>query len=138
MSDHLTIYVPSGIGDVSWIYSKLTCLGKKLRVIVVSDASQRSSQMIGILPLIESVAVGRLSYPQLRVMGAPVNSPRSFFENHDPDEPIILSANDHIIAQPGGIPAQRWMSDAPLLTASARIVSISAKLSPPRGGHVSQ
>lgn len=113
MPEHLTVYVPAGIGDFSWIYSKLVGLSKKLRVMTVAGMS-RASQMSGILPMIESIVSGRLAYPQLRALSVPANTPRAFFESHDPDDPIVLSANDHIMDQPGGIKAQNlsaWMPE---------------------------
>jgi hypothetical protein len=113
LAGYLTVCVPAGIGDFSWIYSKLVCLSKKLRVMTVAGMS-RASQMCGILPMVESAVSGRLSYPQLRVLCIGAATPRSFFESHDPDEPIAISANDYIMDQPGGYKGQRletWLPE---------------------------
>lgn len=77
-SDALHFAVPSGIGDISWIYSKVVSLGRPLCFSVTGGRPRRAVPFLQLLPSVASAEYGRLSteqvlrrghHPQLSVAG---------------------------------------------------------------------
>lgn len=57
-------HVPSGIGDVSWIYSKLKCLGKNLWT-VADGWPHRTAPFMNLLPQVERAEYGQFQYSDI-------------------------------------------------------------------------
>lgn len=57
-----TFKVPAGIGDFSWVYSKLVNFGQPFRLIVCGDQPRRTLPFAEILPAIKSAEYGPFSY----------------------------------------------------------------------------
>ena len=51
--DLLSFRVPPGIGDISWVYSKLAGLGRPLRIEVADSGPRRALPYLELLPLVK-------------------------------------------------------------------------------------
>lgn len=62
--DQLTFIVPPGIGDFSWVYSKLASLGRPLRILVPSHQSRnRLLPFLKLLPHVSEASYGKVPNP---------------------------------------------------------------------------
>jgi hypothetical protein len=58
----ITFRVPSGIGDISWCYSKLTRFTKPFRFEVCGEGPARGMDFVNLLPLVSPSAFADFSY----------------------------------------------------------------------------
>ena len=54
----LSFRVPSGIGDISWIYSKLASLNLPLRIEVAAGNPKRALPYLELLPMVQEAVYG--------------------------------------------------------------------------------
>lgn len=86
--DELNIFVPGGIGDVSWIYSKLVNLNKPINWLVQDEWYTRAKPFLNLLPLTKSVFYQKMPYVGMSSM--------SFWDNNIEKDPCHLQANIHL------------------------------------------
>jgi ADP-heptose:LPS heptosyltransferase len=60
-----TFLVPSGIGDISWLYAKLSSLPYTFDLVVALDGPQRSLPYLELLPRVEHASYGTHHYKDL-------------------------------------------------------------------------
>ena len=58
--------VPSGIGDISWIYSKLVGLGRPLSIEVCRSRIPRAASLLSLLPGVASFSYGGFPYEAIK------------------------------------------------------------------------
>lgn len=108
-----TIGVPSGWGDISWMYSKLHALGP-MDYEIADGEPRRSREFMELLPNVRSVNYGDFRYDEILAMeqalGIPV-SPR--WKDHCAGftgSRLLLQGNRHLEM---GRPLSEWMADLP-------------------------
>lgn len=94
--EELTLIVPSGIGDFSWIYSKFSSLGVPMHIRVQEGGPPRAEALTELLPLVKSVAHERIAYTALVKRSiSPLTSAASI-RKHIASTPICVQANTHL------------------------------------------
>src|SRR5437762_13140738 len=61
----MIVGVPSGIGDVSWVYSKLCNAGEKLEYEVADGWLYRTTQFLELLPGVAKTSYGQFRYDEI-------------------------------------------------------------------------
>ena len=85
----IRIKVPSGIGDVSWIYSKICNYEGEIELVVCGDGPRRTGPFIDILPGVKNGGYGDFSYHDILREQVPEDANLADYE----DQEIFLSAN---------------------------------------------
>jgi len=67
----IDIYVPSGIGDISWIYSKISILPRQVRLFISGEGYQRSLAYVKLLPNVHAAQYVPVASNQLYSWDAP-------------------------------------------------------------------
>jgi hypothetical protein len=91
----LKFLVPSGIGDISWIYSKVSDLAKKRKIgfSICDDKPVRSAPFVDLLPNITNLGyAGNTPYSRVADSSLPTNTNLSALEDGD----HVLSLNQHL------------------------------------------
>lgn len=107
-----TVCVPSGMGDVSWAYSKLKHLGK-LKYEVADGWPHRTVPYLELLPEVESASYGPFNFQdiikmeQLHAMG---DSPKLVQLQEYAGSTIFLQPNRHLEM---GLPLADWLPELP-------------------------
>lgn len=103
-----TVGVPGGIGDVSWVYSKLHCL-PAMRWEVADGWPYRTVPFLSLLPKVAEAAYGEFSYTDIisscNAKGAMWPSTWAIVNGHDR---VLLEANMHLEA---GKRLEDWLPD---------------------------
>lgn len=60
----ICVRVPPGIGDISWVHSKLVTTGKKLHYFISGGGPKRSIPFLDLLPEVAGATYGEFSYLQ--------------------------------------------------------------------------
>jgi len=110
----MVIGVPSGIGDISWVYSKLSTVGK-LEYQIADGWPYRAVDYMKLLPQVESVRYGEFEFQDIvafqcvqeRTLGEPLTW-----------EALQRSGASRVLLQPNhhlerGHPLARWLPDLP-------------------------
>jgi len=71
--DNLKFIVPAGLGDISWVWSKLSTLNMPIELYVSADGIRRSHQLFGLLPNLALVEYINLNFHQIRDTSVPYN-----------------------------------------------------------------
>lgn len=88
----LKIAVPSGIGDISWIYSKFSLLKDiDLEFYICGDGHKRALPYVEMLPKIKKVVYTDMTFKEMRGCPQP-----TFKEMLKRDDIIMLEANTHL------------------------------------------
>jgi hypothetical protein len=87
--------VPSGIGDISWIYSKLVNFPYPFQLKIVKDEPQRSLPFTRLLPRVINSAYSNYSYVGDFVKAKRILPSNTDLPSLDPGE-YFLSANPHL------------------------------------------
>lgn len=115
----LLFNVPAGIGDISWIYSKIKHLksltgGQAVKLRVAGEPPPRGEAMVRLLPEVEfaGMATDIVSW---HVASQPLNSEWPAYMGLGPfnayaDRPINIAANNHLEC---GRPLHTWMPMLP-------------------------
>lgn len=61
--------MPPGIGDISWIYSKLAGLGRPLRIEIADSGPRRALPYLDLLPLVKEAAYVKAANPAKMRLG---------------------------------------------------------------------
>lgn len=108
----LKINVPAGIGDFSWIYSKLVNLGISLDVQVSPDQPARNLPYAQLLPAVAEASYGGYGYKHLKPRALSSSTTKAqligFAES---GERICLEANGHVEA---GLRIEQYLPDLPV------------------------
>lgn len=67
----MNILVPSGIGDYSWMHSKLSTLGVSLDVVIADEGYPRLTPFLEMLPCVKSIASKKMPFRNLRKASIP-------------------------------------------------------------------
>lgn len=107
------IGVPSGIGDVSWMYSKLKHVSKKLEIEVADGWPYRTVPYLELLPNVYRASYGDFQYPQI-VAAEVCNgiNGKTIWRDLASQEHgrLLLEANRHLEA---GKRLEEWLPDLP-------------------------
>lgn len=111
MPDLLHLEVPSGIGDFSWLYSKLVGLNAPLDIKVAKSGAARTLPFLKLLPNVAKMGVGR--FRSHDVLGAPDRSgwSRLLLEEASSRQYIRIQINTWL---EGGMRIEDWMPDLPV------------------------
>lgn len=106
-----TVGVPSGIGDVSWIYSKLMHVGR-LRYEIADGWPYRTVPFLELLPRVSSAAYGKFNYQDIIAVEQCNygSNPRWGDINANGFERVLIEANRHLEM---GRPLAEWLPDLP-------------------------
>lgn len=104
------IKVPSGIGDFSWIYSKLVTLDLNLDVEIPEDGHKRLQPLTDILPCVISSRYGKFNYNQ-HILPNSIPSDSGTEDILDVAGPIYISANKHL---EDGHRIEKFIPDLPI------------------------
>ena len=107
----LTIVIPSGIGDNTWIYCKLAQLGIPLNMIAVESGDKnRTHQIMELFPLVKSLKYSdKYTYVMLKKEGIPSNmTSRELLMMPDP---IMMECNIHLEEHKH---LNNWIPDLPV------------------------
>jgi hypothetical protein len=103
--------VPAGIGDFSWIYSKLVNLGISLDVQVSPDPPARNLPYAQLLPAIAVASYGGYGYRHLKPKALPAfTTKHQLLTYADSGERVCLEANGHVEA---GRRIEQYLPDLP-------------------------
>ena len=93
--DALTLVVPPGIGDVSWIYSKVQQLATQRKIVfrLCGDHPFRGKEFVDVLPNIVNQGYGNVAYEQIRDKLVPTRMDLSALPN---GSIYNLSLNPHL------------------------------------------
>lgn len=103
----LKIYVPAGIGDFSWIYSKLCRLQRPLSVQFSTGGPPRSCPMTEILPWVRHASYGSMPWLRLKSKALPADTLSTELDGYG-DQVAYLEANTHLES---GKRIELWMPD---------------------------
>lgn len=104
----LIIRVPPGIGDFSWIYSKLCTLSTPLIVQVCGGGPPRTTPFADILPKVKHAEYGMLPWPTLKRRAVPSNATKNDLMKSYPNGPLHIEANTHL---EGGRRIEEWLPE---------------------------
>jgi len=104
----LIVQVPTGIGDFSWVYSKLVTLGCPLEIEVCAGGPPRLQPICDLLPAISKMYTGTIGYGELVRIQKPSNFSLTEIINWPHGVPLPLSANNHIEK---GQRIETWLPD---------------------------
>ena len=108
-----TIGVPSGIGDVSWMYSKLKHAGR-MRWEVADGWPYRTCPFLSLLPEVADTEYGEFRYDDILVFeqAAKINGPGWTWAevNGRADGRLLIQANRHLEM---GKRLEEWLPDLP-------------------------
>jgi len=99
------LIVPAGIGDFSWMYSKLVGLGKEINLTISCDAPKRLGPYTELLPLVKSVNYDGPTFPVIREKA--IKNVSELVE----DTPIYIEANTHLER---GNKLETWLPELPI------------------------
>src|SRR5262245_48972504 len=107
----MIIGVPSGIGDISWIYSKLMHLEDQLDLEVADGWPYRSVPYLEMLPRVKRARYGDFNYQQIIAFETANAMYNGTTWNQVPKSPrILIEANRHLEA---GKRLEQWLPDLP-------------------------
>lgn len=72
----MKILVPAGVGDYSWMHSKLSTLGVDLDVVIIDAGHPRLAPFLGMLPCVKSISSKKMSFRDLRKSAIPASTSR--------------------------------------------------------------
>ena len=104
----MIIQVPAGIGDFSWIYSKLVTLGEKLNVHVCKGGPARLAPIAELLPNILSIQYGNFGFGELSKRAIPPHTPKKYLFEQPIGAAIPMSINRHLEE---GYRIEQWLPD---------------------------
>ena len=108
----MVIGVPSGIGDISWVYSKVKNIGEPLEIEVADGWPYRSVPYLELLPKVVKATYGGFSYVNIigfqTVNGITGNE--SWYELRKLGDNLLLEVNKHLEA---GKRLEKWIPDLP-------------------------
>jgi len=102
--------VPTGIGDFSWVYSKLASLEIPVTIEVCAGGPARLQPIAELLPRIERMYTGNIGYGELAVKQLPAETTRAQLMAWPAGAPIPLSCNTHL---ENGNRVETWLPDIP-------------------------
>ena len=108
----LKIIVPPGLGDFSWLYSKLVGLNIKLEVTISAGGFPRLVPLCDILPNVSTSgnSLG-MSFPQLRAKAVPSTIGVAQLLKLGENGPVHLEINTQL---EHGLYARDWMPELPM------------------------
>lgn len=106
------VAVPAGIGDISWIWSKLSTIGNEFMIFTPETWPQRSYQWLHLLPNVIPM-IGKHGYNDILTMEskygyASYNSWEEILKVYGEDDVIYLQPNQHFLK---GRPLSMWLPD---------------------------
>ena len=104
----MRIIVPSGIGDFSWIYAKLSTLHTMLDVAVVRGGYRRLLPYLEILPYVENRSETEERYAHLLPVSMPWYTTKEQLLEAGKQAPLAIAANQHLEA---GNDLESWLPD---------------------------
>ena len=109
----MQIGVPSGIGDISWAYSKLCTLNEPFDYLVADGWPYRAKEYMELLPKARSVEYGQFEYQDIlefeelqRATGNPLSSWAAVVKLNG--TAVLLQPNLHLER---GKPLAEWLAD---------------------------
>ena len=125
----LTVVVPAGIGDFSWIYSKLMTLGIPLRVRGTAAGPPRLVPFLRMFPNVTPLPSVKMSFTTLKRKSIPPHTPKS----------VLLTASGEVHLEPNtwlesGNRLEDWLPELdtnlhyPLIIAEEAIAEADAVL----------
>lgn len=109
----MIIGVPSGIGDISWMYSKLMHIGEPLEIEVADGWPYRSVPFLELLPKVQRASYGEFQYTHILAMETAlgVNEKTTWYELAQKQcGKLLIEANRHLEA---GKRLEKWLPDLP-------------------------
>jgi len=88
----INIIVPSGVGDISWVYSKISKAPREIHMQICGETPQRSLEYVKLLPNIKSAEYVKICTYDLLDMEQPKTYQE--FLNWPEDKPCPLIANN--------------------------------------------
>lgn len=107
----LRINVPTGIGDFSWIYSKLLAMKLPMDVVVAKGHPPRLVPIAELLPSVYSMSVGRVGYEIIDANKVGPKTSRQYLLDWPADVVIPISANRHLEQ---GNRIETWLPELPV------------------------
>jgi len=109
----LRINVPSGTGDIAWVYSKLVGLNKKIKFYVADDGPRRAHDFLDLIPNVEyeydSTLTSHYTYKETIPSDMSVTDFLELCKRSQ--ESINMAPNLHLEC---GVRIEDWMKDFPL------------------------
>lgn len=97
MRGEMTVIVASGIGDFSWVWSKICRLDCDFHIrIAQTGGPSRLLPFVELLPKVSSVGVVRMNFQQLRSKGVSACTNLAQLESLRQQGPISIEANTHL------------------------------------------
>ena len=108
----MIIGVPSGIGDVSWMYSKLKHIGEPLEIEVADGWPYRTVPYLEMLPEVKAASYGEFQYPQILAFESinEINGHAKWADLRGKHHRLLIQANRHLEA---GKRLEDWLPDLP-------------------------
>lgn len=106
--DYLLIRVAPGIGDFSWLYSKLSTLKVPLAIQACSGGPVRMAPFADILPWVQHTSYSKLDFSTLRRRALPSGTTKAQLLEYFPNKLVNLEINTHL---EGGNRIEKWMPE---------------------------
>ena len=107
----IKINVPTGIGDFSWVYSKLLALNIPMEVIVARGHPPRLVPLAELLPGVCSMVVGDVGYEVIDKLKVDAKTTKRQLLDWPEGEVIPISANRHLEQ---GNRIETWLPELPV------------------------
>lgn len=104
------VKVPAGIGDVSWMYSKLK-FAPKMHWLVADGWPYRTKQFLELLPEVETANYGNFQYTDIICAEEAIGVHGKDWKHISQYEEMFLESNSHLEA---GKPLADWLPDLPV------------------------
>jgi len=108
LDECLLIRVAPGIGDFSWVYTKLSTLKLPLNVQICGGGPARTAPFAEILPYCKHSTYGRLPFPTLRRRAISSTASMKELLEYYPNKVMHIECNSHL---EGGGDIRKWLPE---------------------------